>query len=309
MRKPSLSVIVAALLLGLAAGGWWWREQAQRDSAAAVGAEKSPPSPTLPAVTPRPPNASSVAPAPAAPETSAPGRSAEAKAAEVKKIKRDYEEMVTRVAAEFSAAGGSFPGGLNAYLRQLALLEREKWQDLATVLPPRELENLKMTETRAGKEVQRWLGDAGASDEQRRAVFRLQQEFDDRYALMFDFTPSVMVQRELQRQQLQEAILVQLGPEKFAAWVRGEGPDFGRFATFAEQQSLPPQTALELWRIKNEFIRGRLEIAALAADRPADVKFQQDLAAKAALSKIMAVLGPSAQVAMTGDLLSWLPYK
>ncbi|MEY4940097.1 MAG: hypothetical protein RIQ93_1832 [Verrucomicrobiota bacterium] len=305
MSKSSLRLVVAAVLLALAVGGGWWQQTARRERGAAQsGTNQSSPPPPVVTTPPKP-----AAPAPSAvPETRAPSRSPAAQAAEVRKIQSDYEEMVTRVAAEFSAAGGKFPGGLNAYLRQLALLEREKWQDFAAVLSPPELEDLKMTQTRAGKEVQHWLGDAGASEEQRRAVFRLQQEFDERYALAFDFTPAVMARRETQRQELQEAILRQLGPEKFAAWLRVEGPDFARFTTFAEQQSLPPPTALELWRIKNEFIRARLEIAALAQP-PSEAKFQQDVAAKAALAKIMAVLGPSAQVAMTGDLLNWLPYK
>jgi hypothetical protein len=306
MRK-SLSVILAGALLGLVIGVSWWqrtrRELPPPEFPPAAGARSVPePGRTVAA------GGAALPPSPAAPDRRIPA-GASPHEAEVQKIQRDYEEMVTKVAAEFGAAGASFPGGLKAYLRQLALLEREKWQDMAAILPPRELEDLKMKETRAGKEVQRWLSDVGATDEQRRAVFRLQQAFDDQYALTFDFTSAVLARREKQRQDVQEAVLRELGPEKFGAWLRGEGPDYGNFAAFVEQQTLPPQTALELWRIKNEFVRTRLEIAAVPTQGPGDVKFQQELAARAALAKIITLLGPSAQVAMTGDLLKWLPYK
>ena len=45
-------------------------------------------------------------------------------AARIEKIRRDYEEIRTKMSADFSAAGDKFPGGLNAFLKQLALLEQ-----------------------------------------------------------------------------------------------------------------------------------------------------------------------------------------
>jgi len=44
------------------------------------------------------------------------------KAARVEQIKRDYDDVRTKAAAEYSAAGRDFPGGLNGFLRQLTLL-------------------------------------------------------------------------------------------------------------------------------------------------------------------------------------------
>src|SRR5882724_4363203 len=55
------------------------------------------------------------------------------------KIRRDYDEMTTKFSADYSAAGNAFPGGLSAYLKQLALLQREKHKDLAAILTPAEL--------------------------------------------------------------------------------------------------------------------------------------------------------------------------
>ena len=68
------------------------------------------------------------------------------KAARVAQIRRDYDEIRAKTSADFAAAGTSYPGGLNAFLRQLALLEREKRRDFAAVLDPGELEDLEMKE-------------------------------------------------------------------------------------------------------------------------------------------------------------------
>ena len=55
----------------------------------------------------------------------APGALSPEKAARVAAILSDYESMRNKASAEHEALGDLFPGGLNAFLRQLVLLERE----------------------------------------------------------------------------------------------------------------------------------------------------------------------------------------
>jgi hypothetical protein len=228
------------------------------------------------------------------------------KAARIEKIKRDYDEITTKVAAEFSAAGNDFPGGLNAYLRQLALLEREKWKDIAGLLSPRELEDLQMIDTRAGKEVQRLLSDAAVSDEQRRAVFRLQREFDDKYALVFDTATPALLARETERQALQEKILGVLGPDAFSAWLRGEGSNFDAFANFAAQHQLSPQTAIEVWRARNEFIRQNLANEIQPAESAAQRMERRRGLTEVMRQRVGALVGPNA-IDDAPEAFGWLP--
>ncbi|MFM9079696.1 MAG: hypothetical protein ACKOTE_06090, partial [Opitutaceae bacterium] len=119
--------------------------------------------------------------------------SADEKRARVERIKRDYDDVRTRAAADYSAAAGSFPGGLDAFLRQLALLEREKRADLASVLTPAELDELELVEANAGQTVRRALNGSGATEAQVRTVFRLEREFEDRFALVFDLSPAALL--------------------------------------------------------------------------------------------------------------------
>jgi hypothetical protein len=182
--------------------------------------------------------------------------------AHVAQIKKDYEEMMTKFAAEFSVEGKDFPGGLNGYLRQLALLEREKWKDIAAIVSPRELEDLQMQDTHAGKEVQRLLGDTAAAGGARRAVVRVQAEFDDKWALTFDPAPATLLARQSDWLAAEEKILGLLGPDLFGAWLRGDGFDVAQASTWGAQHGAGPEFALNQWRLQNEFVLARLQISA-----------------------------------------------
>ncbi len=223
------------------------------------------------------------------------------------KIRRDYDEMTTKFSADYSAAGEKFPGGLSAYLRQLALLQREKHKDLAALLTPLELEDLEMRDTNAGQTVTRLLGDTAATEEQRRAVFRLQKEFEDRYSLVFDLSASALFARETERQALQHKIRAVLGDEVFGAWLRNEGPDYANFTAFVQRQGFAPGTALDLWRAKSEFILGRLQLKA----RPDITVAQQGDAERAliaqTLTRVTGIIGPTVVAGPGREVLTWLP--
>ena len=233
--------------------------------------------------------------------------SPEEKTARVQKIKTDYDEIRAKASADYSAGGRNFPGGLNAFLRQLALLEREKRADLATVLTPRELEDLEMKESNAGQVVQRWLGDTAATEEQRRAVFRLQRAFEERFALTFDVTPAALVERESARQDVQEKIRAALGNELFGAWLRGEGDDYARFTKFSQKFSLPADTALDLWRAKNEYTLRKLVLATKPQVATPQQQRERRELVQLTEARVMSIVGAGAWSAARNEVLGWLP--
>ncbi len=233
--------------------------------------------------------------------------SAAEKSARADKIRRDYDEITKKISADYATAGDTFPGGLSAYLRQLALLQREKHADLAALLTPRELEDLEMHDTNAGQSVQRLLGDSSATDEQRRAVFHLQQEFEDEFALTFDLTPAALLARETERVATQEKIRSALGDDLFGAWLRGEGADYAAFAALAQQQGLASSVPLELWQAKSDFTLARLQLKArtdLSAAQSADA--ERALASQT-LTRVTSLIGPAASTDAGRAALSWLP--
>jgi hypothetical protein len=291
------NVVTWAAMLAVAAGLWWlWRrgDEAEMPRPEMGRMLVEPKSETWPRKT-----AGDAARVPA-------GLTAAEKAARIEQIKRDYDEVRARVAADYTAAGASFPGGLNAFLRQLALLEREKRADFATFLTPQELEDLEYRETTAGQLVQRLLAGGEMTDEQRRAAFRLQLAFDDRYALIFDLAPPVLLEREKERQQLQQRIRAAIGDAAFAAWLKGEGGDFEKFAGFVAEQGLARERAFDLWELKNEFIRRRLEFG--AQKLPAEqVRALQAELTREMQARLVGILGPGASELAQREVLGWLP--
>ncbi len=290
------------LVLALAAGLWWnaGRRGAPPVAPSAGGEPKASTEKQDAALKPG-----------ATPRRVRPGKTPTAaeKAAQVERIKRDYDEIRAKTAADYTAAGTSFPGGLNAFLRQLALLERALHEDLAALLTPRELEDVEMRDTTAGQLVQRLLGDTAASEEQRREVFRVRRSFEDQFALTFDLTPPALYARESARLANQEKIRAILGDALFAAWLRGEGTDFAQITDFVARQGLPPDAALNLWRARNEFTTRRLELAARSDLSVEQRRLAQDLMLREAEVRVGAVLGPGAMEVAKQEVLNWLPRK
>lgn len=299
MKKLTVVWLVLALLLLLGGGAatWSWRKAAHRarENLARRAADV--------ALTSGDVRRGAAAPVARASAT----LSLADRMARADKVRRDYDEMTAKFSADYAAAGSAFPGGLSAYLRQLALLQSEKRKDLAALLTPRELEDLELRETVAGQLVQRWLGDTAATDEQRRAVFRLQKENEDQFALTFDLSPAALLAREVARQQTQQKIHDVLGDELFGAWLRGEGTDYAAYVAFAQQAGLAAGVPLDLWRAKNEFVVAQLQLRARTDLVPSQIAEAERSLIDQTVARLTGLLGPSALAGPARAILTWLP--
>ncbi len=300
MKNSTVIVVAGALILAAAIAVSVRR-------IAPIG-QPPPQRPAKPDIAVARPKAAAEATASARPSGLTPPQTAEEKAARIAKIKRDYDEIRNKASAEYSAAGAAFPGGLNAFLKQLALLERERRADYAKVLAPRELEELEMSETSAGNLVERLLGPTHATVEQRRTVFQLQRTFEDQFALSYDITPKALFERESARQRTQEQIRAVLGDDLFGSWLYGEGEDYALWVAFAAKHTLPDSVPLDLWRVKNEYTRRRLELAAQKLPAESQRAAQTALALEIE-SRVLQIVGPSVLQSGRGNVLGWLPKR
>ena len=147
------------------------------------------------------------------------------KAARVEKIRADYDAIRKGVADELaavsaaSAAGPGPFGETRVFLRRLVLLQREERNDLAQVLDARELEDFELRESPAGQLVAARLGATTATEEQRRAVFRIEREFDERYGFVFDVAKEALAERREVRTEIDARIRAVLGDELFRVWM------------------------------------------------------------------------------------------
>jgi hypothetical protein len=296
-RSPLALAVVLALLLALGGGAGWWAWQRRAPVSVA---------PALP-TGPTPIDYVIVVPPPLAPRPTITGLSVAEKNARIEKISRDYDDITAKISADYSAAGDKFPGGLNAFLRQLALLAREKHADLAAFLTPRELEDVELRDTPAGQAVQRQLGDTAATDEQRRAAFRLQKEFEDKFALTFDLSAPALLAREGDRMATQAKIRRVLGDALFAAWLRGEGGEYASAVAFAQAEGLAASVPLDLWRVKNDFIQARLELRARKDLSPAQVRDAETALVNQATTRVTGLIGSTGLAKAGSEVIGWLP--
>lgn len=228
------------------------------------------------------------------------------RALRVQRIQRDYDELRIQFLGAYGAAGESFPGGSRAFLRQLALLERERRADLGAALGVRALEDLELRESPAGRLVTRLLGSTNATEEQQRAVFRLQREFELDFELACAGGAEAFLARERARQVMQEQIRGILGDELFGAWLAGEGDDHALAAAFAANRGLSPRLAAELRAAKNDFVLRMLELNASRLP-PEELRAAERIAAHQTELRTAALLGPVAYPAAREELLGWLP--
>ena len=298
MKKSAALLLALALLLLLGGGvGYWsWQRRAPVvEPGAAVPTGETRGDGAGPATSRRPKRE---------PVT---GLSAAEKTARAEKIRRDYDDITGKISIDYGTAGDAFPGGLNAFLRQLALLAREKHADLAALLTPRELEEIEMRDTNAGQMVQRLLGDTAATEQQRRAVFAWEAAFEDKFALTFDLTPPALLAREKERQATQAGIRRVLGDELFGAWLVSEGNDFAAMTAFARERGLATSVPLELWRAKSEFTLARLELKVRVDLTAAQLAFAEEALANQVNVRVAGIVGPLALANGGRDVLGWLP--
>jgi hypothetical protein len=224
----------------------------------------------------------------------------------IAKIRRDYDEIRVKMSADYAAVGDKFPGGLSAFLKQLALLEREMHADFARDLTPRELEDYELHQSTTGQTLQRRLAGVAVTDEQQRAVYRLQREFDDRFSLVFDLSPSALWERMNVQDVLRQKIRAELSDAAYAAWLNADDPSFGAMRGFAAEKGLPPAAGDELWRIKNDWTLRKLEIAAQQGLSPEQRKAMQAAWAGQIRSRVAVLVGADA-LAPGVEALAWLP--
>lgn len=123
--------------------------------------------------------------------------------------------------------------------------------------------------------------------EQRRAVFRIQREFDEGAGLNFERTPTALLERETALQNTEEKIWDVLGDAGFAAWLLGRNDGSEPFRGDLAK-------AVELWRIKTDFKLQELKIRADAGMPDEQKQIQRTSLVLHTEARLAAVVGREA---------------
>lgn len=184
----------------------------------------------------------------------------------VQRINDDYAEMISQIRA--ASQGITLPEDRE----KLALLEREKRADLAAILTPQELEDYEMRSSPMMSRLRNALSLMDASQDEFRAIFRIQQPFNERInpsggGIM---SQSWMEGRREAQNQMYEALKAALPPTRHTDYMRAQNPEYQAIHRIAERENIPLETALRTFNLRDRFAEESVRImdnGALDADQ------------------------------------------
>ena len=156
----------------------------------------------------------------------------------IDRIHADYGDMTDDIRAR---SGGLL---LANDREMLALLDQECRKDVAAILTAEELERYDMLTSVTARTLRARLATFAPSETEFRALFRLQREFDERFAL-----PSGAADDGRQRErstaesELESRIRAALGEGRYAEYRLQQEPSYRIAARIAERYGLPPKRA------------------------------------------------------------------
>ena len=208
----------------------------------------------------------------------------------VQRINDDYAEMTSQIRA--SMQGITLPEDRE----KMALLEREKRADLAAVLTPAELEEYEMRSSQVTSRIRNTLSVMDASEAEFRAIFKVQQAFNDRVNPMMTGMVSsrMMDERREAQKEMYEQLKQVLPPDRYNEYVRASTTEYQMLHRLAQKDNIPTETINRAFSLRESIAAESVKIADDTA-----MSVEQKRAALTALAQkgktqILSTLGPGA---------------
>lgn len=218
----------------------------------------------------------------------------------VQRIAADYDEMTAQTRA--AMLGIALPEDREKF----SLLEREKRVDLTAILTPQELEDYEMRSSMLTARLRSAFTIMDATEDEFRAIFRLQQPFDSVInPVGGTMTPEMNRQRIEAQKQVQEQIKTTLGEQRAADYARASDYEFQRLAQLAQRENVPLSAAAATFDL-----RANTALKSRQISDDSTLSYEQKLAALKSLAQttetqIIAQLGTTAGATYTKSA-DWL---
>lgn len=215
----------------------------------------------------------------------------------IQQIEQDYNEMMNN--ARNSAINIMLPEDRQA----LALLQREKQADLASILSPEQLADYELRTSPITRTIGSRLGNFEPSDAEYRSIFNTYQALSQKYP---GGLPTLQADRQALTEQVATQLQSSLGEARYAEYIRETSNEFQLLNRLARQEKLAPTAALETYQLRDkvEFEANRI------FDEPAMTVESKRAAlqqlAQNTRSQIAATLGPVAGPAYESSAGNWL---
>lgn len=168
---------------------------------------------------------------------------------QIDRINADYSEMSAQIR---SATQGVT---LAEDREKLALLERERRADLAALLSPDELADYTMRTSSAVSRFRNAFTLMDATEEEFRAVYRLQQAYDEKARAAVNSNaaeaPNPYDPRSAEAAQLQKDFKAALGDQRYADFQRAQNGEFQQLYSFTRREGLPPEVATQVFALRD----------------------------------------------------------
>lgn len=230
------------------------------------------------------------------------GNLGEAKIAMVQRISDDYAEMIGQVRTAMQ--GVTLPEDRE----KLALLEREKRADLASVLTPEELADYEMRTSPITNRLRTPLTIMNASEAEFRTIFGIQQPYAD----VINPTIGIMTlemsqQRRDTTAKINEQIKAALGETRFAEYQRATQSEFQQLHRIASAEGVSPEAMARAFDLRTPTAAASTEIMNDRNLSPEDRRTALQNLAQTTRTQILSTLGPAAGPAYV-ESARWLTH-
>ncbi len=162
-------------------------------------------------------------------------------------INEDYQELTSEI--HQSANGYMLPEDRE----KLAFLEKEKRADLAAILTPQELQDYELRTSQTANSLRWQLTAFDPSEQEFRAIFDLQREFDLEFSNHRSNTDEAANElRRTAEAALQEQIKTTLGEARYAEYQRAKDHNYQQLANLAQRLELPKENAVAVYDLSKD---------------------------------------------------------
>lgn len=174
---------------------------------------------------------------------------------------------------------------------KISLLEKEQRADIAAVLTPQEMEDYELRSSQTANQLRSQLALFNPTEQEFRAIFKLQQAFDDKYGSPMTMTAASFRERQARQQELTEQIKAVISPDRVDAYKQAVDPAYQTLNRIVARLDLPASTAPQVVAVQQD-INQRAGLLRSDKSLSPDVKNAQlGALAQEATTRLTTVLG------------------
>ena len=222
------------------------------------------------------------------------------KASELNRILTDYNELMQEVR---NAAQNIL---LPEDRAQLALLEKEKRADIAKLLSADELFEFDLRSSPTATQLRYTLSAFDASDDEYRAIFRVQFPFDTKYGAPELMTAEQMRARRAEQSDLVNQIRAVLTPERFAEYQQKTDGAYIQANALVTRLQLPATATADIVAVQKDIMKRANDVRANTTMTAAERTQQFQALASEAVVRLTPTLGDSGVAAYRQSGGQWI---